>query len=487
MRRQLKTFAGTCHRCREVGHKAHDCRRSVDLPKCSANEAATTTDGRTKTWGHDPCYNPEEKLSRGSRRESVAIERPTNAIEHVADVQEINLLREVSDEEEKDPPNAPDGPRELRDEPQELQNLPIVGESRDSKRQAAEANTAAEGTGGSAEVIRKVAVVEGKALPGSKLAKRASRADETPDGRQPQAQQVKLHHKRSQHNENAKRNIPSAHGVPLEGEWSVCASGRVMSDSHKDGMGEHGCVDEWCWPVEKSKPTVRIPKGYCQLGRADVMSCKEMSADGQDKSAKLVPTTVELDDSGGGETPCVCLGGTKMQIGEVESHGCRADKSRGQANKSNGWANRSRGQPDASTVLNTCETVATGDGDGRGARSDAGDARHGSTGPDGHANRSDMSNGHRDVPDTGNGMNTTADTKETISTRRNVPQMQDSPIRARRRDKVEPRSCTGMPNMRRWCCNTREYGWKHAETRQYMASRPETARLTYWEHKVVPR
>ena len=58
-----------------------------------------------------------------------------------------------------------------------------MGESRDSKRQAAEANAAAEGMGGSAEVIGKVAVVKGKALPGSELANRASRvdeADETP-------------------------------------------------------------------------------------------------------------------------------------------------------------------------------------------------------------------------------------------------------------------------------------------------------------------
>ena len=60
------------------------------------------------------------------------------------------------------------------------------------------------------------------------------------------------------------------------------------------------------------RPTVRIPKGYCQLGRADsYASCKEMSADGRSKSDKLIPMTVELDDPGGSETPCVCLGGTK--------------------------------------------------------------------------------------------------------------------------------------------------------------------------------
>ena len=44
-------------------------------------------------------------------------------------------------------------------------------------------------------------------------------------------------------------------------------------------------------------------------------------------------------------------------------------------------------------------------------------------------------------------MNMTADTKETISTRRNVPQMQNLPVNAGRRDEVEPRSCADAPNM----------------------------------------
>ena len=463
-------FAGTCHRCREVGHQARDCRRSVDLPKCSANEAATTTDGQTKTWGHDPCYNPEEKSLRGSRRESVAVERPTNTLERVADAQGTNLLREVSDNKEKVLPDVPDGPHEL-------QRLPIEGESRDSKQQAAEANAVVEGTNGKAKVVGKAAIVNGKALPGSELANRARRVDEAnemPDGRQLQAQQVKLHHKRSQRNENAKRNIPSAHGVPLEGEWSMCASGQVIdsrdnasmsntavehadssdeheklagvdrekSDSRRRGMGKRRYIGEWSWPVEKPRPIVRMPKGCCQLGRADGnASCKETSADGQGESGKLVPTMVELDNPGGGETPSVCLGGTKTRVGEVESHG-------GQADESNGQANRSRGQVAASTVLNTCETSSMGNNGGTAARSDAGGARRDGPGPDGHANRSDASNGHRDVPDTGNGMNTTADTKETISTRRNVPQMQNLPVDAGRRDEVESRSRAGMPNMR---------------------------------------
>ena len=72
-------------------------------------EAATTTDGQTKTRGHEVCYNPTEMSRKGSGRKSVAIERPTNVIESVADVQETDLLREVSDNEEKVLPDVPDG------------------------------------------------------------------------------------------------------------------------------------------------------------------------------------------------------------------------------------------------------------------------------------------------------------------------------------------------------------------------------------------
>ena len=110
--------------------------------------------------------------------------------------------------------------------------------------------------------------------------------------------------------------------------------------------------------------------------------------------------------------------------------------------------NESRGQADASTVLNTRETVAMGDSDGTGTRSDAGGASCDRVGPNGHANWLDASSGHTDVQDIRNGMNMTVDATETISTCRNTRQMQDLPTDARRRDKVESRSRAGMLNMR---------------------------------------
>ena len=57
--------------------------------------------------------------------------------------------------------------------------------------------------------------------------------------------------------------------------------------------------------------------------------------------------------------PRMCLGGTKTQVGELESHECQVDKSSGHASKS-------RGQARASTALNTDETVIRGNGGGTG-------------------------------------------------------------------------------------------------------------------------
>ena len=87
---------------------------------------------------------------------------------------------------------------------------------------------------------------------------------------------------------------------------------RRKLNSCEDGMGKCGCIDEWCWSAKKPRPIVQIPKGHCQPGRVDSMSYKEMSVDGQGKSRKLVPITVELDDPGGGKKLHVYLGGTKM-------------------------------------------------------------------------------------------------------------------------------------------------------------------------------
>ena len=116
---------------------------------------------------------------------------------------------------------------------------------------------------GRAEVVRKAAIVNAEALPGREPAKKASEVNETPDGRQPQLQQRQLYHKGSQHNENAKSNIPSAHGVLLKGEWRVCVSGRVRG---------HGCR------ADKSSGQENESRGWAKA--STVLNTRETAAMG---------------------------------------------------------------------------------------------------------------------------------------------------------------------------------------------------------------
>ena len=66
-----------------------------------------------------------------------------------------------------------------------------------------------------------------------KLAMRVCRVDKGDDSAQKTAklQQEHLHDEDSQHDENARDNVPEAHGVPLEGERAACASSSVKSSS----------------------------------------------------------------------------------------------------------------------------------------------------------------------------------------------------------------------------------------------------------------
>ena len=59
MQAWLIMFTGTWYRCREVGHLVCNYRRSVNLPKCSTKETATTIGGQMKTLGHNRATTPK--------------------------------------------------------------------------------------------------------------------------------------------------------------------------------------------------------------------------------------------------------------------------------------------------------------------------------------------------------------------------------------------------------------------------------------------
>ena len=79
------------------------------------------------------------------------------------------------------------------------------------------------------------------ALPGGELAKRAPEVDEAQHSNSLRLAQVQTNFEENQHNGNAKIDILSTYGLPLKGEWIVCASGKAsceMGTSKSTGVDD---------------------------------------------------------------------------------------------------------------------------------------------------------------------------------------------------------------------------------------------------------
>ena len=118
--------------------------------------------------------------------------------------------------------------------------LPIEDEPSECTQEAADSDVMAGRTN------KMDADVDRMALLGGEPAERVhivDEGDETEREPQMQLQQTGFYCEESrQHSGNATDNIPVAHGVPLEGEWTWCASGEA-SDPKLDGIESEGC--EW--------------------------------------------------------------------------------------------------------------------------------------------------------------------------------------------------------------------------------------------------
>ena len=79
--------------------------------------------------------------------------------------------------------------------------------------------------------------VDGTALLGRELAKRAPEVNEALCSDPLRLTQAQTNFEENQHNGNAKIDVPSTYRLPLEGEWIVCASGEM-------GMSKSAGVDD---------------------------------------------------------------------------------------------------------------------------------------------------------------------------------------------------------------------------------------------------
>jgi len=181
-----------------------------------------------------------------------------------------------------------------------------------------------------------------------------------------------------QHNANANANVPNAHGLPLEGEWEVYASGGLMNSSEgcSGGAGERASVDNMDG----------------NLGR------KLKRIDAQNKLTQLLTTTVELYVNDADTNACMHLKCTSWRAGDTNGIGDQMDGSKGQADVLRGRADESKGWTDTLDVSNGAETTGVSHGDGAGTYLSIRDTKRVVNAMNTVGSQLDVSSGHWDVP-----------------------------------------------------------------------------------------
>ena len=326
--------------------------------------------------------------------------------------------------------------------------LPIEGEPSGCKQEVAESIVMAGRTNQMAKMAKPTVVdVDRTAVLGEDLATVACGVDEG-DGterRDLQLQQTKFFcEETSQRNENATDDIPIAHGVPLEGEWTWCASGEASNlkgtenalnaaVQHADGSCKHLRLAD----------VDGIESEACEGGTSEFTSIDKSDGDESRKvkptgtpneSERLVVLSIKLESTGDGDIPRVCLGCMNWRAYSVEGLGSRADGSlgqtevlRGQADMSKGQADASRVQMDAPSTLNNAGMDVIGHSEGVGTYLGARGAKCNPDEPDGCRNLVDMLSAHTDAHSNGDKSETSANVRINVRTGRIDSKLQNSP------------------------------------------------------------
>ena len=183
-----------------------------------------------------------------------------------------------------------------------------------------------------------------------------------------------------QHSGNTTENIPIAHGMPLEGEWTCCASGEasnpkldgIESEGCASGMNEQTCTDE----ADSSAGHGTEPAGS------------------SNESEMLVTALILSEGPDGSNIPHVCLGGTQMQTDDMNSLGSQSDASNGQVDV----LRMQTGQADSSNVSKNAEMANISHADGAGTYLAIRHAKRPIHETDGTRIHADTSIWHGDIP-----------------------------------------------------------------------------------------
>jgi len=344
--------------------------RANEDKRYSSAEAPTSENAAAERHAHADREDPPTKdLTRGNEdvndRNVGRTEGPCTSLEASA--------KGTSAESAGTTVQLESAPHKTQNEPQNslplTPRLPIDGKPGECKQEAADGVVMAERTIGMveraelkvADVDRTataacgvnegteiIADVDRTALLGREPAERASgvgEGDETEREHESQPQQINFYCKEScQRNGNANGNVPSAHKLPLEGEWVVCASGEVSSSSgHADesiaALSASTVQPELTdGPSEsrKAEDTAGVELRGCKggtSGRANVDEAdgdadRELErVDAQNELVQLLTTTVEPYVSDGDTNACVHLKCTSWRAGDANGSWSHADAS----------------------------------------------------------------------------------------------------------------------------------------------------------------
>ena len=295
---------------------------------------------------------------------------------------------------------------ELQTEPQSSLPLtprpPIDGEPCVCKQEAVDSVVTAGCTNGTVQLAELTEIMdvdlEKAALDSRDLVERVHIVDEGGEERKSPLRLPKIEFyctEKDQRNANANAIVPSAYGVPLEGEWAVCAS------------GNSGCGGG--------------TSGFTSVDEAEAVE----PADTPNESEELVTLSIQLEGPDGGDIPRMYLGSTRMQTGDAKDSRGRMDVSSGQADDPRAWT-------DTLNVSNSAETDVIGHGKGVSTYLGTGDPKcliHETDGIRGHA---DMSTGQMHAPSIETKAIIPVNTVENVRTTRKKKKPPDLPMEVAR-------------------------------------------------------
>ena len=265
-----------------------------------------------------------------------------------------------------------------------------------------------------------------------------------------------------QRNENANADVPNAYGLlPLEGEWTVCASGEGTSssghakesnaalsaaialpetadgpsesretedatehelESRNRGTSERASVDE-------TEVVVQTPVECCQQlcianGNGD-RGVEPVDVPVESETLKTV--SIQSEEPNGGGIPRVHLGGTRWRAGDANGPGCGTDMSRGQTEMSKDQADALRRWTDTLDVFNGAETAGISHSEGARTYLGVGGTKRAVNATNGIRSHTDASTGHGEVPSVETDALTPENATQNVSTPPKKPKPPDLP------------------------------------------------------------